>query len=199
MHSNGDAKPKSGTSYSSPPSPIGHQEQFMPADNRAATATTTKTPKTVNIAAALPTWTPNTGIIDLPNEILRDIFLSVDEAFSCTLWSLSLTCKHFRAIVEEHCEPEYNLRGKKLENPVELLELLCDRPHLRNSIRVANIQYQHDFVTCGTPADTLALVNRLGLAAVYEELLDFTGEEGQIDSAAALLVVSLPKLETFHD
>lgn len=148
--------------------------------------------------ASVPIWTPSTTIIDLPNEILRDIFLAIDGEFSKSLYSLSLTCKHFRAIVEEHCKPEYNLRGKELDHALELLEQLIDRPSFKRSIRVLNLQYQHAFLPTETSAETLTLANRLGLAALQKELWEFDWDDDPSNMAAALLAASVPNLETCH-
>ncbi|KAF1923463.1 uncharacterized protein M421DRAFT_9692 [Didymella exigua CBS 183.55] len=63
----------------------------------------------VKTATTAPVWASGTAIMDLPTEILREIFNAVDSEFSKTLCSFSLTCRHFHGIVEEYCEPEYNL------------------------------------------------------------------------------------------
>lgn len=84
---------------------------------------------------------PNKNIMDLPPELLREIFISIDGQFSKTLWGLSLTCQLFRNVVEEYCEPEYNMRGNKIGDPYALLEQLRDRPHFRELIRVLRVDH----------------------------------------------------------
>lgn len=37
---------------------------------------------------------------------------------------MSLTCKRFRDVVKGGCEPEYNLRGKRIDDPFALMERL---------------------------------------------------------------------------
>ncbi|KAJ4315448.1 hypothetical protein N0V94_005950 [Neodidymelliopsis sp. IMI 364377] len=111
-------------------------------------------------------WAPDTGLIDMPIEILREIFISIDGEFSKTLWSLCLTCKLFRNIVEAHCEPEYNVRGKYIEDPYALMEQIKARPQLRTLIRVACME--RDFVkfTKHTEEDVRALVSALNLESI---------------------------------
>jgi hypothetical protein len=77
-----------------------------------------------DVTLSAPVWTPDSAITDLPNEILRDMFLAIDGRFSKTLYSLSLTCKRFRDVVKGGCEPEYNLRGKRIDDPFALMERL---------------------------------------------------------------------------
>lgn len=202
MDSNGDAESETGASRSSARVPYADAPQRVRGSNAMALATTTQatTSPRHDGLISMPAWTPGTIILDLPNELLRDIFLGVDEAFSCTLWSLSLTCKQFRAIVEEHCEPEYNLRGIELDNSLELLQQLIDRPHLKHSIRVLNVQYRQAFGSTETLVETKALATRLGVHKSYHQLSRIRHNESDRSSntAAALLAACLPNLETWH-
>lgn len=61
-----------------------------------------------------------------------------------------------------------------------------------------HLQYKHAFLPIQTPAETLTLANRLGLAKLYKELLGFEWGGDTSDMAAALLAASLPNMETCH-
>lgn len=147
----------------------------------------------------VPPWTPATSIKDMPNEVLREILISVDGEFSRTLWSLCLTCRHFRNIVEEHCEPEYNLRGKFIEDPFAMMEQLRDRPHLRRLLRSVRIKYNEPQHRDYTEKETLPLLTHLGLES-YRDIM--SRERGHIlqpsNGGPVWLVASLPNIETIE-
>lgn len=147
-------------------------------------------------SATAPVWTPSTTIMDMPNEILRDIFLSIDGEFSRTLWSLALTCRHFRNIVEEHCEPEYNLRGKHVEDIYDLLEQLRNRPSLKGLIRVARMNYEHASYATRTEAEILPLLHSLGLDMLHDGTEYYDSDERPSNTAPALLAASLSEIES---
>ena len=147
----------------------------------------------------VPPWTPATSIMDMPIEVLREILISVDGEFSRTLWSLCLTCRHFRNIVEEHCEPEYNLRGKFIEDPFAMMEQLRDRPHLRRLLRSVRIEYNEPQHRDYTEKETLPLLTHLGLES-YRDIM--SREWGDIlqpsNGGPVWLVASLPNIETIE-
>lgn len=150
--------------------------------------------------AAAPLWTPNTSIINMPNEVLREIFLSINGEFSRTLYSLSLTCKHFRNIVEEHCEPEYNLRGKWIEDPYPLMERIWAHPYLRRVLRVLRMEYNFMEFTKHTEERVQALVSSMGLIWTGdEEFTDFCDDGlGAHNGGPIWLCLLLPKVETIE-
>lgn len=100
----------------------------------------TATAMTARSNTLSPCWTAATSLMDMPNEILCQIILTAGEDFPKTWWSLSLSCKHLHAIVEEHCGPEYNLRGRLIEDPFAAMEQIRARSSLRNVIRVVRMR-----------------------------------------------------------
>lgn len=120
--------------------------------------------------AAAPPWTPNTSLLDMPNEILRQILLAIDEKFSRTLWSVCLTCKQLRAIVEEFCEPEYNVRGTIIKDPFALMQRILAQPSLRYNIRAARMEFNYE--TQHTEGEVDILITSLGLDSLKNALWD---------------------------
>ncbi|KZM20177.1 hypothetical protein ST47_g8665 [Ascochyta rabiei] len=98
----------------------------------------------------------------MPNEFLCEIILSIHGEFSKTLRSLCLTCKHFRNVVEEHREPEYNLRGKWNDDLYAMTERLRDQPRLKHLIRVICMVYDFAIHTKYTEEEVNNLVTPLG-------------------------------------
>ncbi|KAJ4367752.1 hypothetical protein N0V86_009874 [Didymella sp. IMI 355093] len=144
-------------------------------------------------------WTPATTIIDMPNELLRDIFFAIDGEFSKTLYSLELTCKRFCAIVEEHCEPEYNLRGKLIEDPYELMERIKAQPRLRTLIRVARMEYNYASFAQYTADEVATLVTSLGLDWYGDKMKDLWEYSLGKDNGGPLwLCLLLARIETIE-
>jgi hypothetical protein len=142
-------------------------------------------------------WRPATTILKMPNEILREIFINIDGEFSKTLSSLCLTCKHFHNIVEEYCEPEYNIRGKWIEDPYALMKQLRDHPHFRTIIRVARMDCFFADHLPYTEEEVTALVRSLGLEDIGLRMLenwDISLSPG--NGAPIWLVALLPCIET---
>ncbi|KAJ4338607.1 hypothetical protein N0V95_008008 [Ascochyta clinopodiicola] len=155
---------------------------------------------TTNImtANAQPT-SSGIGILDMPNEILCEIFITIDGEFSKTLWSLSLTCKHFRNVVEEHCEPEYNLRGKWIDDPYAMMERLRDQPRLKHLVRVIRVDYNFATHTNYTEEDVDELVTSLGLDSFDAGMIQCWGEILSCDNGGPVwLALLLPKVETIE-
>lgn len=141
-----------------------------------------------------PPWTPETNLLDMPNEVLRQILLAIDEKFSRTLWSVCLTCKQLRAIVEEYCEPEYNVRGRIIEDPFALMERILTQPSLRYNIRAVRMEFNYD--TKHTEEEVSILITSLGLESLQVALWD-EWEHGSIrdDEGLVWLAALLPYLE----
>jgi hypothetical protein len=164
----------------------------------AATNTSLEAAKPSSSTATLQ-WTPATTIMDMPNELLRDIFIAIDGEFSKTLYSLELTCKHFRAIVEEHCEPEYNLRGKWIEDPYALMERIKAQPRLRTLIRVARMEYNYASFTHYTADEVATLVTSLGLDRYGDKMKEIWGDSLAKDNGGPLwLCLLLGRIETIE-
>lgn len=142
-------------------------------------------------------WTHANTILEMPNEILREIFINIDGEFSKTLWSLCLTCKHFHNIVEEYCEPEYNIRGKWIGDPYAFMEQLRDYPHLRTIIRVARMDYFFADHLPYTEEEVTALVRSLGLEDLGPRMLENWNISLSAGNGAPIwLVALLPCIET---
>lgn len=150
-------------------------------------------------SATATAWTPSTTIMDMPNEILRGIFLSIDGEFSRTLWSLALTCRHLRNIVEEHCEPEYNIRGRWIEDPFVLMERFKAQPYLRNVIRVARMTDNHAEHSEFTEEELQAFASSLGLEALHTGYWTEWGELlNRNEDGPTWLAALLPRIETIE-
>jgi hypothetical protein len=144
--------------------------------------------------ATAPPWTPNTSLLDMPNEVLREILLAVDEKFSRTLWSVCLTCKQLRAIVEEFCEPEYNVRGTIIEDPFALMERILAQPSLRYNIRAARMEFNYD--TKHTEEEVDVLITSLGLDSLKNALWNsYAHGPTRDDEGLVWLAALLPRLE----
>ena len=144
--------------------------------------------------ATAPPWTPNASLLEMPNEVLRQILLAVDEKFSRTLWSVCLTCKQLRAIVEEYCEPEYNVRGKIIEDPFALMERILARPSLRYNIRAARMEFNYD--TNHTEEDVDKLITSVGLDSLRNALwVAYEHGSARDDEGLVWLTALLPHLE----
>ncbi|KAF9701112.1 hypothetical protein EKO04_001047 [Ascochyta lentis] len=168
-----------------------HESTPVPADS----ATSAMTTNSLNI----PPRMLCTGIMDMPNEILREIFISIDGEFSKTLWSLSLTCKHFRDIVEEHCEPEYNVRGKWIEDPYALMERLRDQPRLTRLIRVLRMDCDSAKHTKHTEEEVQRLVRSLELEPFNAAVLQCWGDALTKDDGGTVWpAILLPQVETIE-
>lgn len=128
---------------------------------------------TTELSDFLP-CTPRTIIMGLPSKILREILVSVDGEYSKTLWSLCLTCKHFRNNVEKHGEPEYNLRGKQIEDTFEISVQMRDQPHLRKLMRSVRLNLGSAAHSTCAKEEMLALASSLGLK--YQPTALFSGE-----------------------
>lgn len=144
--------------------------------------------------AIAPPRTPDISLLDMPNEILRQILLAIDEKFSRTLWSVCLTCKQLRAIVEEYCEPEYNVRGRIIEDPFALMERILAQPCLRYIIRAARTEYNYD--TEHTEAEVDTLITSLGLDSLKDAIWNEC-EHGVVrdDEGITWLAALLSRLE----
>ena len=155
--------------------------------------------KVANPSSKQSGWTANTNIMDMPNEIVREICFNIDGEFSKTLWGLSLTCRHFRNIIEEYCEPDYNLRGRTIEDPYDFMEQLRDRPQLRKLIRVVRMNYEFAQHTKHTEEEVETLVSTFGLQNLIPGMEWFCGDRISAENGAPLwLLCLLPDIETIE-
>ncbi|OSS51136.1 hypothetical protein B5807_04563 [Epicoccum nigrum] len=129
----------------------------------------------------------------MPSEVLRQILLAIDGEFSKTLWSVCLTCKQLRAIVEEYCEPKYNVRGTIIKDPFALMERILAQPSLRFNIRAARIEFNYD--TKHTE-EVGTLITSLGLEPLRIALInDWIYESLRDGEGLVWLAALLPRLE----
>ncbi|KAF1963799.1 hypothetical protein CC80DRAFT_498914 [Byssothecium circinans] len=135
-------------------------------------------------------------LVDLPTELLRDIFIRASPGFASTLRALMLTCKRFHHIVEEHLYPEYNLRTA--DNQYELLTDFVRRPHLRPLVRSLDIkQDAYPERRPRSQNEVTELMAQTPLPQDYSVLgsLSKDLERDSNDAVPALLVTLLPRIE----
>jgi hypothetical protein len=110
-----------------------------------------------------------------------------------------LTCKQLRAIVEEFCEPEYNVRGTIIKDPFALMERVLAQPSLRYNIRAVRMEFNYE--TKLTEGEVDILITSLGLDSLKHALWNhpLRNERGRSstrdDEGMTWLAALLPRLE----